>query len=66
MLYLLLFQLFVSYGPNFKQTEKMPRQKYLLNNFLFKCVCNPCLEDWPTYLQYFPNSLTSLYVKNMN
>jgi SET and MYND domain-containing protein 4 len=38
-----------NYGPMFTQVDKDERQAHLLKQYHFKCLCTPCLENWPTF-----------------
>lgn len=38
-----------NYGPIFTQEAKEERQKKLLEQYHFKCMCVPCMENWPTF-----------------
>lgn len=38
-----------NYGPIFTQSSKDERQAHLQKQYQFKCLCKPCLENWPTF-----------------
>ncbi|KAG5673986.1 hypothetical protein PVAND_003982 [Polypedilum vanderplanki] len=38
-----------NYGPIFTQTPKDERQSQLLKQYHFKCMCVPCMQNWPTF-----------------
>ncbi|XP_063984583.1 SET and MYND domain-containing protein 4-like [Diachasmimorpha longicaudata] len=42
-------EVFDNYGAHFAIMPKIPRQQFLAQQFRFKCNCEACLEDWPTY-----------------
>lgn len=44
-----VFQLFDNYGKLYATHKKQSRQKKLLNQFGFRCECEPCEENWPVY-----------------
>jgi SET and MYND domain-containing protein len=38
-----------NYGPTFTKRPLAFRQKTLATRYWFKCSCQACTEDWPTY-----------------
>lgn len=46
-----------NYGPIFTQVAKEERQSHLLKQYRFTCLCQPCLEDWPTFKEMDDNFL---------
>ncbi|XP_012267599.2 SET and MYND domain-containing protein 4-like [Athalia rosae] len=42
-------QIYDNYGVHYALTVKSKRQQKLLEQFYFKCECEPCTEDWPLY-----------------
>lgn len=38
-----------NYGPIFTQMSKDERQSQLMKQYHFKCLCVPCMENWPTF-----------------
>lgn len=46
-----------NYGPIFTQVAKDERQGHLLKQYRFKCLCTPCMENWPTFKEMDDNFL---------
>lgn len=46
-----------NYGPVFTQVAKEERQSHLLNQYRFTCLCQPCMENWPTFKEMDDNVL---------
>ncbi|VVC30174.1 Zinc finger, MYND-type,Tetratricopeptide-like helical domain,SET domain [Cinara cedri] len=58
-------QLCISYGLNFQNNNKQWRDLHFKNVLKFKCLCQPCIENWPT-IRYTPNRLSTHYLLNPN
>ncbi|XP_015114880.1 SET and MYND domain-containing protein DDB_G0284059 isoform X2 [Diachasma alloeum] len=43
-------QVFDNYGSHYAMMPKRARQIQLMQQFRFTCECQPCIEDWPTYM----------------
>ncbi|CAI6361909.1 unnamed protein product [Macrosiphum euphorbiae] len=56
-------QLYCTYGIIFKEHDKESRQKLCNDRFYFKCYCQPCIKNWPTF-NCIPHHLNALNVLN--
>lgn len=41
--------IYENYGPLFTRQSKKERQSFLLQRYWFECLCQPCVELWPTF-----------------
>lgn len=46
-----------NYGPIFTQMTKDERHSQLLRQYHFKCMCQACMENWPTFKEMDDNYL---------
>lgn len=46
-----------NYGPIFTQMPKEERQAKLLEQYHFNCMCQACMENWPTFKEMDDNCL---------
>ncbi|CRL06994.1 CLUMA_CG020005, isoform A [Clunio marinus] len=46
-----------NYGPIFTQVAREERQAQLMKQYHFKCLCKPCLENWPMFREMDDNIL---------
>ncbi|CAG9788626.1 unnamed protein product [Diatraea saccharalis] len=47
-------QLFDNYGAHHAIQDRVTRQQQLKFQYKFTCLCEACINDWPTYLQIRP------------
>ncbi|XP_060873853.1 SET and MYND domain-containing protein 4-like [Metopolophium dirhodum] len=47
-------QLCCTYGITFDKHDKESRQDFCNDRFNFKCYCQPCIKNWPTF-NFIPN-----------
>ncbi|XP_020711899.2 SET and MYND domain-containing protein 4-like isoform X2 [Athalia rosae] len=59
-------QIYDNYGVHYALSERSKRQKKLLEQFYFKCNCEPCTNDWPVYnkIRSYQAQLLTQHVKN--
>lgn len=47
--------IYENYGPLYTRQPKNERQSLLLQRYWFECLCQPCVELWPTFKEMDEN-----------